>query len=163
MTNEPGLSGRFFTNTTALWVPLVTAVVHCYEYFMRTRCTPCFVETNLNLINGNARSQLTPTPTLLAALRSQHHPRLRPLSASLPVVFAAALRMHYCFMKASYDERWLALAKLVAMPNKKVAFNAQVRIMALSDSVLCRSLGYCRMGGNPWIVEEVVRGKFIGV
>lgn len=28
--------------------------------------------------------------------------------------------------KASYDERWEALAKIVAMPIKKVAFNAQV-------------------------------------
>lgn len=28
--------------------------------------------------------------------------------------------------KASYDERWAALAKLLSLPVKKVAFNAQV-------------------------------------
>lgn len=44
------------------------------------------------------------------------------------VVAAAGLRIHDFVMKANYNERWMALAKLIAMPTKKVAFNAQVRI-----------------------------------
>lgn len=46
----------------------------------------------------------------------------------LPSFFFALRDVAVCdaVAKAGYDERWRALAKIFAMPTKKVAFNAQV-------------------------------------